>query len=84
MPGFTIYKYIAGIPIHSVFIGQIFVTQCVCDIARYTFVYIKITRIIKVNPFYDDTTADEKYRFTCPVVFFAMEPSWKGLISVTE
>ena len=40
--------------------------------------------IIKVNPFHDDTTADEKYQFTCSVVFSATEPSWKGLISVTE
>jgi hypothetical protein len=39
----------------------------------------KNTRIIKVNPFHDDTTADEKYQFTCSVVF----SSWKGLISVT-
>ena len=38
----------------------------------------KNTRIIKVNPFHDDTTADEKYQFTCSVVF----SSWKGLISV--
>jgi hypothetical protein len=35
----------------------------------------KNTRIIKVNPFHDDTTADEKYQFTCSVVF----SSWKGL-----
>ena len=40
----------------------------------------KNTRIIKVNPFHDVTTADEKYQFTCSVVF----SSWKGLISVTE
>ena len=40
----------------------------------------------KVNPFHDDTctTAHEKYQFTCSVVFSATEPSWKGLISVTE
>ena len=44
----------------------------------------KNTRIIKVNPFHDDTTADEKYQFTCSVVFSATGPSWKGLISVTE
>jgi hypothetical protein len=44
----------------------------------------KNTRIIKVNPFHDDTTMDEKYQFTCSVVFSATEPSWKGLISVTE
>ena len=29
------------------------------------------------------TTADEKYQFTCSVVFSATVPSWKGLISVT-
>jgi hypothetical protein len=29
----------------------------------------KNTRIIKVNTFHDDTTADEKYQFTCSVVF---------------
>ena len=40
----------------------------------------KTTRIINVNPFHDDTTADEKYQFTCSVVFSATEPSWKGLI----
>ena len=39
---------------------------------------------IKDNPFHDDTTADEKYQFTCSVVFSSTEPSWKGLISVTE
>ena len=44
----------------------------------------KNTRIIKVNPSHDDTTADEKYQFTCSVVFSATGPSWKGLISVTE
>ena len=44
----------------------------------------KNTRIIKVNPFHDDTTADEKYQFTCSLVFSATGPSWKGLISVTE
>ena len=36
-------------------------------------------RIIKVNPFHDDTTADEKYQFTCSVVFSATEPSWKRI-----
>ena len=46
--------------------------------------WVKNTRIIKVNPFHDDTTADEKYQFRCSVVFFATEPSWKGLITVTE
>ena len=44
----------------------------------------KYTCIIKVNPFHDDTAADEKYQFTCSVVFSATEPSWKGLISVTN
>ena len=44
----------------------------------------KTTRIVKANPFHDDTTADEKYQFTCSVVFSATEPSWKGLIFVTE
>jgi hypothetical protein len=34
--------------------------------------------------FHDDTTSDEKYEFTYSVVFSATEPSWKGLISVTE
>ena len=43
----------------------------------------KYTCIIKVNPFHDDTAADEKYQFTCSVVFSATGPSWKGLISVT-
>ena len=32
----------------------------------------KYTRIIKVNPFHDDTTADEKYQFTCSFVFSAI------------
>jgi hypothetical protein len=44
----------------------------------------KNTRKIKDNPFHDDTTADEKYQFTCSVVFSTTQPSWKGLISVTE
>ena len=36
----------------------------------------KNTRIIKVNPFHDDTTTDEKYQFTCSVVFSATGPSY--------
>jgi hypothetical protein len=40
----------------------------------------KNTRIIKIIPFHDNTTADEKYQFTCSVVFSATGPSWKGLI----
>ena len=44
----------------------------------------KYTCIIEVKPCHDDTTSDEKYEFTYSVVFSATEPSWKGLISVTE
>jgi hypothetical protein len=33
----------------------------------------KNTRIINVNPFHDDTTADEKYQFICSVMFSATE-----------
>ena len=34
-----------------------------------TLYHVKNTRIIKVRPFHDDTTTDEKYQFTCSVVF---------------
>ena len=34
-----------------------------------TLYHRKNTRMIKVYPFHDDTTADEKYQFTCSVVF---------------
>jgi hypothetical protein len=46
----------------------------------------KYTCIIKVNPFHDDTAADEKYQFTCVEKinlfqddFYAM--SWKLIFS---
>jgi hypothetical protein len=60
------------------------VSTMISTLYRATLYRGKNTRIIKVNPFHDDTTADEKYQFACSVVFSATEPSWKGLISVTE
>ena len=42
---------------------------------------------IKDNPFHDDTTADEKYQFTCMIDFrrvFRDGANVEGLISVTE
>jgi hypothetical protein len=41
----------------------LFVSTMISTLYRGT-----ITRIIKVNPFHDDTTADEKYQFTYSVV----------------